>query len=130
MAQNRSSVAVGLIWFAASMMVVVGVFDALQGLAAIIKKDVYVVGQDYLWKLDASAWGWINLLLGVLMVLAGLALYGGATWARVIGVVLAGLVAITNFMWLPYYPVWAVLVIATSVAVIWALTVHGREVVE
>ena len=130
MSQNRSSVAVGLIWFAASMMVVVGVFDALQGLAAIIKKDVYVVGQDYLWKLDASAWGWINLLLGVLMVLAGLALYGGATWARVIGVVLAGLVAITNFMWLPYYPVWAILVIATSVAVIWALTVHGREVVE
>jgi hypothetical protein len=108
----------------------VGVFDALQGLAAIIKKDVYVVGQDYLWKLDASAWGWINLLLGVLMVLAGLALYGGATWARVVGVVLAGLVAITNFMWLPYYPVWAILVIATSVAVIWALTVHGREVVE
>ncbi len=130
MSQNRSAVAVGLIWFAASMMVVVGVFDALQGLAAIIKKDVYVVGQDYLWKLDASAWGWINLLLGILMVLAGLALYGGATWARVVGVVLAGLIAITNFMWLPYYPVWAILVIATSVAVIWALTVHGREIVE
>lgn len=128
MSESRSAMGAGLTFFAAAMMVVVGAFDALQGLAAIVKKDYYVVGADYLWKFSVSTWGWINLLLGVLILLAGIALLSGALWARIVGIVLAVLVAISNFLWLPYYPVWAIIVIATSIAVIWALAAHGDEV--
>jgi hypothetical protein len=128
MSANRSALGVGLTYFAAAMMIVVGAFDALQGLAAIIKESYFVVGENYLWKLSTTTWGWVNLLLGILVLVAGLALLGGALWARVAGVVLAVLVAISNFLWLPYYPVWSVIVIATSIAVIWALTAHGDEI--
>ena len=128
MAETRSAMAFGLAFFAAAMMIVVGAFDALQGLAAIIKKDYFVVGTNYVWKINATTWGWINLILGVLILIAGVALLGGALWARIVGIVLAVLVAISNFMWLPYYPVWAILVIAVSIGVIWALSTYDREV--
>lgn len=130
MSQNRSTsgVAVGFTYFAAIMMILIGGFDILQGLAGIIKKNAYVIGYDYVWKFNVSTWGWINLILGVIILLAGIALLGGATWARVVGIVMAVLVAISNFMWLPYYPVWAVVMIAISVIVIWALAMHGRDI--
>jgi hypothetical protein len=130
MSQNRSTsgVAVGFTFFAAIMMILVGGFDILQGLAAIIKQHAYVVTTDYVWKFNVSTWGWINLILGVIVLLAGIALLGGATWARVVGIIMAVLVAFSNFMWLPYYPVWAVVMITISVIVIWALAAHGREI--
>jgi len=128
MSDNRSGVALGFTYFAAIMMIVVGIFDGLQGLAAIIKKDYYAVGANYLWKLNVTGWGWINLVLGVVTLLAGIALLGsGALWARIVGVVLAGVVAVSNFMWLPYYPVWSAIIIAVCITVIWALAAHGRE---
>jgi hypothetical protein len=130
MSETRGAMAVGLAFFAAAMMIVVGAFDALQGLAAIFKKDYFVVGADYIWKLDVTAWGWINLILGVLIIIAGIALLGGALWARIVGIVLAVLVAISNFMWLPYYPVGSVVIIAVCILIIWALTAHGRDVAE
>ncbi len=64
-----------------------------------------------------------HLSLGVLVVLAGAALFTGAMWARVVGITLAGLSMIANFMWLPYYPVWAIVLIAVDAFVIWALCV-------
>ena len=130
MSQNRSTsgVAVGFTFFAAIMMILVGGFDILQGLAAIIKQHAYVVTTDYVWKFNVSTWGWINLILGLIILLAGIALLGGATWARVVGIIMAVLVAISNFMWLPYYPVWAVVMITISVIVIWALALHGRDI--
>jgi hypothetical protein len=130
MSESRSGVAVGFAYFAAIMMIVLGAFDALQGLAAVVKKEYFVVGANYLWKLNVSTWGWIHLVLGVVTLLAGIALLAGALWARVVGVILAALVAISNFLWLPYSPIWSTIIIAVCVAVIWALTAHGREIAE
>jgi hypothetical protein len=114
--------------FAAFVMITIGFFQAMQGLAAIIKGDFFVVGAEYLYEFDVSAWGWIHLLVGVVVFLAGFGLFAGAVWARTIGVILAVVSAITNFAWLPYQPVWSTLIIILNIAVIWALTVHGRDI--
>jgi hypothetical protein len=130
--ENRtpSMWAVGWMTFAAFVMVTIGFFQVLQGLAAIFKNDFFVVGSEYLYKVDVSTWGWIHLILGVIVFFAGFGLFSGAVWARTVGVILAVLAAIANFAWLPYQPVWSILIIALCIAVIWALTVHGRDVAE
>jgi hypothetical protein len=73
-------------------------------------------------------WGWIHLVIGLAAVFAGFGLFSGRVWARTVGVLVAGLSIIANFAWLPYYPGWAVLIIAFDVFVIWALTAHGRDI--
>ena len=119
--------AVGFIVFAAVMMMMAGVFQALAGLVAIFKNEFYVATRNYLFEFDVSAWGWIHLILGVIVVLAGFALLSGATWARTVGITLAVLSAIANFLFIPYYPFWALTIIALDIFVIWALAAHGRE---
>jgi len=129
---NRSSWAVGWTYFAAFLMIMLGIWHAIAGLSAIIKKSVYStggqLGDGYFLKLNVSSWGWIHLILGIVIVFAGFGLFTGAVWARVVGVILAVLSGIAAFAWLPYYPVWAILLIAAAVAVVWALTAHGSDV--
>jgi hypothetical protein len=86
------------------------------------------VTPNYVFKLDVTAWGWIHLLLGILIFAAGLGLFAGQVWARVVGVGLALLSAIATFGFIPYYPFWSVLIIALAIGVIWALTAHGRDI--
>ena len=117
--------AIGGITFAATMLIVIGIFQALEGLAAIINDDFFVLGQNYAFDLDTSAWGWIHLLLGIVLVVVGFYLYAGAAWAGIVALVLAVLSAVTNFFFIPYYPFWALLVIALNIWVIWALTRPG-----
>jgi len=133
MATERSGWAVGWTFFAAFMMMMIGIWHAIAGLSAILDDTVLVTGQlgdGYFLKLDSTQWGWIHLLLGILILLAGLGLFTGAVWARTIGVILAVISCVGVFAWLPYYPVWGVLFIVASVSVIWALTVHGRDVID
>lgn len=113
--------AAGWMVFAAVMMIFVGVTTILQGIAAIAKDDVFVATRDYVYQLNLTGWGWVHLILGIIFVLAGLALFQGSTWARYVGVALATLGMVANFMWLPYYPFWALLLIAVDIVVIWAL---------
>jgi hypothetical protein len=113
--------------FAAFMMILIGGFHAIQGFAAILKDDFYAVTPNYVFEFDVTTWGWIHLVVGVIVVIAGFAIFSGAAWARTIGVIMAFLSAIANFAWLPYYPVWSVIVITICVLVIYALIVHGRE---
>jgi hypothetical protein len=127
---ETSGWAVGFVLFAAIMMIMVGVFDALQGLIGIFQNEFYVATRNYLFKLDATTWGWIHLILGVLIAFAGWGLLSGRTWARVVGITLAVISAITNFLWIPYYPFWAILIITLDVFVIWALAAHGGELRE
>jgi hypothetical protein len=127
-ARGRSATAVGFTYFAAIMMMLSGGFEILQGLSAIIRKHLYVVNSDYIYKINVTGWGWIHLILGVIVLLAGIALLGGSLWARIVGIVLAALIALANFLWLPYYPVWAIVLISLNVVVIWALAAHGREI--
>jgi hypothetical protein len=109
--------------FAATMMIMIGIFQAISGLIAIIDDDVtfVVVPSNYTFDYSISTWGWIHFLLGILVFLAGLALFSGRTWAAVIAILIAMLSAITNFFWIPYYPFWSILIIALDVFVIWSL---------
>jgi hypothetical protein len=84
-----------------------------------------VVGEEYAFKVDVTAWGWIHLLLGILVLLAGFALFAQKEWAGVLAIVLAVLSAIANFFAIPYYPWWSILVIALAIWVIWSLTRPG-----
>jgi hypothetical protein len=127
-AQTTSGWALGFILFAAIMMIMVGVFQALQGLVAIFENEFYVATRNYLFQFDATAWGWIHLLIGLLVAFAGWGLLSGRTWARVVAITLAVLSAIANFLFIPYYPFWSLLIIAVDVFVIWALVAHGRDV--
>ena len=117
--------AVGGIAFAATMMLMIGIFQVIAGLVAIFDDDFYVVTQNYTFDLDTSAWGWIHLLLGILLLLAAYGLFSGATWAGVLAIVLAVLTAVENFFFIPYYPFWSILIIALAVWVIWSLTRPG-----
>ena len=114
--------AVGGLTFASTMMVLIGIFQAFAGLGAIIDDDFFVVTQNYAFDLDVTAWGWIHLILGIVVAWAGYALWSGKLWAGVVALVLAMLSALANFFFIPYYPFWSLLVIALNVWVIWALT--------
>jgi hypothetical protein len=118
--------AAGFVVFAGSIMLIVGVFHAIQGLVAIFNDDFYVVARNYTFDLDTTAYGWVHLILGVLVAFAGWGVFTGAAWARAVGMILAILSAIVNFFFIPYYPVWAITIIALDIAIIWALTVWDR----
>ncbi|MEU9130636.1 hypothetical protein AB0D08_21470 [Kitasatospora sp. NPDC048540] len=113
--------ATGWTVFAAVMMIFGGTMAIFEGIAAIAKDDLLVVTRNYSFSMNTTGWGWIHLILGVVLALTGLALFSGATWARVVGVAVAGLAMIANFLWLPYYPFWAIILIAIDAFVIWAL---------
>lgn len=118
--------AIGAIMFAGIMMAISGVFSAFAGLVALAKDDFYVVTPNYLLELDPTTWGYIHLILGIVVAIAGFSVLTGRTWARVVGIIAATVSAIANFGFIPYYPIWSILVIAIDVVVIWALAVHGR----
>jgi hypothetical protein len=115
----------GGIVFAATMLVIIGIFHAIAGLVAIIDDDFYRVRSNYTFDLDATGWGWIHLILGIIIVVVGFALYARQEWAAITAVVLAGLSAVANFLFIPYYPVWSIVGIALDAWVIWALTRPG-----
>ena len=126
-AQEASGWAVGFILFAGIMMVMSGFFQAFSGLVALFQNEFYVATRNYLFQFDATSWGWIHLLVGLIVASAGFAVMAGRTWGRVVGITLAVLSAIANFAFIPYYPFWALTVITLDVFVIWALTAHGRD---
>ncbi len=123
-----NTVAVGFTYFAAVMLMLIGAFQIIQSLVAIFNDTFYVVGQEWVFEFDVTLWGWLHLALGILAVVAAFYLFKGAVWARTVGVLVAGGSAIFNFAWLPYYPLWSIAIIALDVFVIWALTVHGRDI--
>ncbi len=127
MSDNYSPWAVGWATFAAIMLMMVGFFHALVGLVALFEDTYYVIGREWVFEFDVTAWGWIHLIWGILIILSGIGIFSGNLAARTVGVVAAVLSAIANFAWLPYQPVWSTIMIAMAVAVIWALTVHGRD---
>ncbi len=117
--------AVGGIAFAATIMIMIGVFQSIAGIVAIANDDFYVLTQNYTFDLDVSAWGWIHLILGVLVAVSGFYLFARRAWAGVVALTLALLSAIANFFFIPYYPWWSIIIIALNVWVIWALTRPG-----
>ncbi len=128
--QRDSSGWAGWTAFAGIMMMMIGGFHAIQGFAAIIEDTFFSVTPNYIFEFDVTTWGWTHLITGIIVLLAGIAVFSGAVWARAVGVTVAFLSAIANFAWLPYYPVWSIILITVDVFVIYALIVHGRELAE
>ena len=122
---------VGWILFAAVIMLLVGAFHVIQGLVALFKDDYYVVGTSGL-VLDVSytAWGWTHIVGGLVVVAAGVALFAGKMWARVLGIAMACVSAIVNVGFLAAYPLWSAMVIFMDIAIIMALTVHGSAMAD
>jgi hypothetical protein len=112
---------------AGTLMIISGLYSFLVGLAVIIRKHFFVASTNYEFHWNISGWGWTELIIGIVVFAVGVGVLLGMFWARVVGVILAVLSAAANFMFLPYYPVWALLVIAVDVFIIWALVVSGRR---
>lgn len=123
---KKDSVALGFAVFAGIAMATIGIFQVIQGLVAIITNEFYVRTPKYAFRLDVTAWGWIHLILGIVIGIAGWAIFAGLTWARAVGIATAALSAVANFLYIPHYPVWALLIITLDVVVIWALAVYMR----
>jgi hypothetical protein len=130
MSQRTSSGWTGWIIFAGVMMIVLGIWQVIAGLSALFKDTFYVATPNYIFEFDVTTWGWIHLILGTVVALAGFALSTGATWGRVVGVLVAIVSATSNFLFIPYYPVWSIAMVTVAVFVIYALIVHGGEMRE
>ena len=127
-ADDQPSGWTGWVVFAGVMMLLIGAIHAVQGFVALLRDTYYLVGeQGLVVQVDYTAWGWVHLGLGILVVLAGIALLAGQMWARVIAVILASASVIVNIAFIGAYPLWSMVIIAIDVLVIWAVTVHGRE---
>ena len=107
---------------------IVGCFQACAGAVALLNDEFFVVGAEWTFAFDITTWGWIHLILGIIVLLSGFGIFTGNVAARPLGEILAGLSAAVDFLWLPWYPIWAIIVIVLDIAIIWALTSHGREI--
>ena len=123
-----SGLAVGVTTAAAILLIVGGICHTMEGFVGIATHEFYVVGQKWIFQFEVTTWGWIHVVVGALAVIAGIGLFFGAIWARTLALVIAAISIVANFLWLPDYPVWAVLIIAFDTFVIWALTAHGGDV--
>ena len=128
--QNNVSGWVGWIAFASFMMILGGIFQFIVGLAAILNDKFYFLVSNYIFTWDVSVWGWIHVLVSLVVIMAGFALLNGQMWARIIAVVVAGASMLVNVAWIPYYPIWSLLIIVVDLLVIYALIVHGDELAE
>jgi hypothetical protein len=119
--ETRRGMAMAGTAFAATLILISGFFHVLMGIEAIVRGAFFIRVSNYLYMLSTAAWGWIHLGLGVLLVACALALYARAPWAAMVGIVLAVLSIVDNFLFLPYSPIWALLNVAIGVFVIWSL---------
>lgn len=128
MEQGRVTGWVGWVWFAAALLFTVGLFGVIAGLVAVFNPNTVVAATgEGVAVIDVSTWGWVHLVIGVLVALTGLALFGGAAWARLVAIVLIVLNMLVQFVALPSTPWWSLTAIILSLVVLWALVVHGGE---
>jgi hypothetical protein len=119
--------ATGLTLFAAVMLFISGVLAIFRGVMAIARDNVFVTTPNYVFKFDLTGWGWVHLILGALAVIVSIGLFMATTWARVLGVAIASLLIIANFLSIPYSPVWSLTLIALYGFTIWALCVAPKD---
>jgi hypothetical protein len=128
MQEQRSDVGAGWVLFAGIIMIVGGFFAVFEGLGALLKSGRFYanVSANYPYGSSVTTWGWIVLIAGAVVLLAGFYVMRGALWARIVGITLASLSALANFFFIPFYPFWALMIITLDIFVIWALAAHGR----
>jgi hypothetical protein len=126
MSEQRSDAGAGWVSFAGIILITVGIFQAFAGLVGLIEDEFYAVTPEYVVQFDATTWGWIHIIIGLIVVAAGFGIFSGNVLARTVGVFAALGSMISVFAWLPWYPIWGIIVVSMNIAIIWALTVHGR----
>lgn len=119
---------VGWLYFAGLLMMLAGIFQSIAGLVALLKDEVYVVSSSNLLVLNLTQWGWAHIALGIILILSSLSLMAGQAWGRFLAAFLAAISAVANFAFITVYPIWAIMVIAIDVFIIYAVLVHGGEV--
>jgi len=122
-----SGLALGMTLVAAAFMMIGGLFDFFEGLAALIRGQFFVVLPNYAFSISVTGWGWLHLIMGALVFATGAALLTDHLWARIAGVVIASASAVMNFVMLPYYPLWGFLIIALDIFIVWALLSPRRR---
>ena len=120
----------GWITFAGVMMILAGSLNLFYGIVAAVNDEWVVFTNRANVYLDVSEWGWVHIVLGAIVLLAGIGVFSGNILARTVGVIVAAISLIANFFFIPVYPLWALTVIVIDVLVIWALTAHGGEMRE
>lgn len=113
--------------FGGTVLATVGLFQLFEGLSAVLRDDVYVTTPNYIYQFDLTAWGWLHLIIGGLALAVGIAILMGQEWAMVVGIVMATLSLIAQFLFIPWQPFWALVIIAINIAVIWALAARLGE---
>ena len=126
--KNEVSAWVGWVYFAGYLMMLMGIFQSIAGLTALLKDNYYTVHNGTLVALSYTQWGWIHLLIGIVVIAAGSAVLNGQAWGRVLGVILAALSAIANFAFISSYPFWSITIMVVDLLIVYALLVHGDEV--
>lgn len=126
---GRQSTATGFVLFAAILLIINGLWGIFVGLAALIKDEFFVVTPNYVYEFNTTGWGWVHLIIGILVVLVGVSLVSGKGWARWPTLAVVALQAIAQFFFIPYYPWWSILIIALDVLIIWALLVYEPKAV-
>ena len=119
--------AAGVSMFAGIMLVIVAGFQILEGISAIADDKVFVTDADYVYAFDITTWGWIHLVFGLIGLLTGIGILARQGWAWLVGILIAALSMISNFAYLPYFPIWALTVIAIDVVIMWALISMVRK---
>jgi hypothetical protein len=128
-ARSEGSAWSGWVLFAGTMLAAIGFINGIQGLAALLKDEVYVITDSgLLVTTDWTAWGWTLLIWGALLVLAGIGLFSGKSWARWFAVVVVFINLVAQFAWFPAYPLWSLVAIGLGVGVLWALTAGWKDV--
>jgi hypothetical protein len=117
----------GWVVFAGFLMIIRGVFEGIAGLTALLKDSYYVVSANSLAVFDYTTWGWLHLAAGLFILWAGISLFYGSTWARLVAIFLASVALIGNLLFLPAYPLWSIFAIVVDLIIIYALTVHGDD---
>jgi hypothetical protein len=122
-----SGAAIGFTALAAILMMLSGGANILEGIAAIVRGSFFVTLPNYAYNVSVHGWGWTHLIVGIVVFLAGACLFMDMLWARVVGVLLASLSLLLNLVYIPYFPVWSIIVIAIDAFVIWALLTPRRD---
>ncbi len=130
MSDTGSRWAMGFAAFAGALMITSGFIHAAWGISAIRGDEIFVATADYVFDIDLTVWGWINLVLGGLVFFAGWGVFAAAPWARLVGIFIAVTSLVVNFLTIPYYPVWSLVLVALNFAIIWGLSANDRDVAE
>ena len=118
---------VGWVFFGATLLILIGAMQIVEGLGAILKPDYFLSTENSVFVLSLTQWGWTHLILGVLALIGGIGTVAGVKWARIISIVITGLAMLSSIAYITTFPIWSIFVLVVGAFIIYALTVHGAE---